>query len=37
VVRSESFNGKIRDELLNREIFMTLTGARILIEQWRRE
>ena len=33
----ESFNGKLRDELLNREIFETLLEARILIEQWRRE
>ena len=33
----ESFNGKLRDELLNREIFTTLEEARILIEQWRRE
>jgi len=33
----ESFNGKLRDELLNREIFTTLTEAQILIEQWRRE
>ncbi len=33
----ESFNGKLRDELLNREIFTTLMEARILIEQWRRE
>ena len=33
----ESFNGKLRDELLNREIFTTLTEAKILIEQWRRE
>ena len=32
----ESFNGKLRDELLNGEIFTTLTEARILIEQWRR-
>jgi len=31
----ESFNGKLRDELLNREIFTTLTEAKILIEQWR--
>jgi transposase InsO family protein len=30
----ESFNGKMRDELLNREIFATLTEARILIERW---
>ena len=33
----ESFNGKLRDELLNREVFTTLTEARVLIEQWRRE
>jgi len=33
----ESFNGKLRDELLNREIFTTLTEASILIRQWRRE
>ena len=32
----ESFNGKLRDELLNREVFYTLTEAKILIEQWRR-
>ena len=30
----ESFNGKLRDELLNREIFTTLTEAKILTEQW---
>ena len=33
----ESFNGKLRDELLNREVFTTLMEANILIEQWRRE
>ena len=33
----ESFNGKLRDELLNREVFDTLAEAKILIEQWRRE
>jgi len=33
----ESFNGKLRDELLHREIFTTLEEARVLIEQWRRE
>ena len=32
----ESFNGKLRDELLNREIFYTVKEATILIEQWRR-
>ena len=32
----ESFNGKLRDELLDREIFYTLTEATVLIERWRR-
>ena len=32
----ESFNGKMRDELLNREVFYTLTEAQVLIEDWRR-
>ena len=32
----ESFNGKLRDELLDREIFTTLEEAKVLIEQWRR-
>lgn len=31
----ESFNGKLRDELLNRESFETLLEARVLIERWR--
>lgn len=31
----ESFNGKLRDELLNREIFYTLLEAKVLIERWR--
>lgn len=33
----ESFNGKMRDELLKREVFTTLTEAQVLIEGWRRE
>jgi putative transposase len=33
----ESFNGKLRDEPLNREIFTTLEEARVSIEQWRQE
>ena len=33
----ESFNGKMRDELLSREIFTNLQEAKVLIEQWRRE
>lgn len=33
----ESFNGKLRDECLNRERFDTLLEAQILIEGWRRE
>jgi transposase InsO family protein len=32
---NESFNGKLRDELLNREIFYTLAEAKVLVEQWR--
>jgi transposase InsO family protein len=28
----ESFNGKLRDELLNREVFDTLTEAKVLLE-----
>ena len=31
----ESFNGKLRDELLKRESFDTLLEARVLIERWR--
>ena len=31
----ESFNGKLRDELLNGEIFDTVLEARVIIEQWR--
>jgi len=34
---NESFNGKLRDELLNGEIFYTLQEAQILIERWRQE
>ena len=30
----ESFNGKLRDELLNGEIFCSLKEAKVLIEQW---
>jgi transposase InsO family protein len=33
----ESFNGKLRDELLAREIFYSLREAQVLIESWRRE
>ena len=33
----ESFNGKLRDERLNGEIFYTLKEAQVLIEEWRRE
>jgi transposase InsO family protein len=32
----ESFNGKLRDELLNGEIFYTLKEAKTVIEAWRR-
>ena len=33
----ESFNGKLRDERLNGEIFYTLKEAQVLIEWWRLE
>ena len=33
----ESFNGKLRDELLNGEIFDTVLEAKIVIERWRVE
>jgi putative transposase len=33
----ESFHGKLRDELLNREIFYTLWEAKVLVERWRNE
>mgnify|MGYP000563064161 CR=1 FL=1 len=32
----ESFNGKLRDDLLNMEEFSTLHEAQVLIEKWRR-
>jgi transposase InsO family protein len=32
---NESFNGKLRDECLNGEIFYSLKEAQIVIEQWR--
>jgi transposase InsO family protein len=32
---NESFNGKLRDELFNMEIFYTLKEAKVLIESWR--
>lgn len=31
----ESFNGKLRDELLNGELFMSLREAQVLVEWWR--
>jgi putative transposase len=32
----ESFKSKLRDELLNGEIFYSLAEAKIIIESWRR-
>ena len=32
---NESFNGRLRDELLDRELFYTLHEAQVLIERWR--
>ena len=33
----ESFNGRLRDELLNGEIFYSLREARVVIERWRKQ
>ena len=33
----ESFSGKLRNELLNVEVFDTLWEAEVLAEKWRRE
>ena len=33
----ESFNGKLRDELLNGELFYTLQEAQVLVERGRRQ
>jgi putative transposase len=33
----ESFNGRLRDELLNREVFVTLAEAKVLTEDFRLE
>ncbi len=33
----ESFNGKLRDELLNREVFESMAEAKVIIENWRQE
>jgi putative transposase len=33
----ESFNGKLRDELLNREVFDTILEAKVLTEEYRWE
>jgi len=32
----ESFNARLRDELLNGDIFYTLKEARIIVENWHR-
>jgi len=34
---NESFNGKLRDEVLNREVFFMLKEAKVVIENWRLE
>jgi len=34
---NESFNGKLRDELLNGELFETLWEAQVLVEAWRKQ
>ena len=34
---NESFNGKLRDELLNRELFYRIKEAEVLNANWRKE
>jgi len=34
---NESFNGRLRDELLNETLFRTLHHARVVLESWRRD
>ena len=34
---NESFNGKLRDELLDRELFLGLDEARYVLDEWRLE
>ena len=34
---NESFNSKLRDELLNMEMFYTMKEAKVLIERWRQD
>jgi hypothetical protein len=31
----ESYNGRLRDELLDRELFLSLLEARVVLDQWR--
>ena len=33
----ESFNGKLRDEVLDRELFYSIKEAKVIVEQWRLE
>jgi len=33
----ESFNGRLRDELLNRELFLSVPEARYVLDEWRAE
>jgi putative transposase len=33
----ESFNGKLRDEVLNREVFYSVKEAKVIVESWRLE
>lgn len=33
----ESFNGRLPDELLNRELFLSVPGARYVLDEWRQD
>lgn len=34
---TESFNSRLRDELLNRELFLSLAEAKVVFDLWRNE
>ena len=36
-MRAESFNGRLRDEHLNTELFFSVTGAQAKLLEWQRD
>lgn len=37
MARTESYIGKLRDKLLNREVLDTLMEAKVIVEGWRKK